>query len=59
MRARMRNLPGPRLTCWGRRVHHGRFGWWLLLAGAFLMWHDRADFPWAFHDTPREGERLS
>lgn len=50
MQAWLRNLPGPRLTIWGRRIHHGAFGGWLMIAGAVLMLHDRRDYPWSFKD---------
>jgi hypothetical protein len=51
MAARLRNLPGPRLTIWGRRIHHGAFGGWLVVLGALLMVHDRHDYPWSFRDV--------
>lgn len=31
----------------GLRIHHGAFGFLLLVIGTLLVWHDRRDFPWS------------
>lgn len=44
----LRSLPGPKVTIYGRRIHHGAFGCWLIAVGLLLALHDRRDFPWKF-----------
>lgn len=39
-----------RLYIFGRRLHHGRVGAWLILLGAALCSHDRRDWPWPTRD---------
>lgn len=46
-----RNLPGPRVTVCGRRIHHGAVGSWLIALGVVLVAHDWHDFPWPFRES--------
>lgn len=39
-----------RLYVAGRRIHHGRAGWWLVKLGVLLMLHDILDWPWPVRD---------
>jgi hypothetical protein len=39
---------GRRVYVGRRRIHHGRFGWWLAIAGVLLMLDDLLDWPWPF-----------
>lgn len=41
---------GWRVYVFGRRLHHGRFGEFVVLAGALLIAHDWKDRPWPFRD---------
>ena len=34
----------------GKRIHHGLVGAGLIIGGAILSWHDRADWPWRLSD---------
>lgn len=43
-------LPGPRVVIGPWRIHHGRVGLWLFVAGVFLMLHDVRDFPWRLRE---------